>query len=107
MKRISGFQSAVTVALLSMVVGESAAADRLRGRGIAQRWCSECHVVTPGQMRGSDTVPTFAQIRKSEQFDEAKLSDFLAAPHHSRMPNLSLTRSEIADLVAYIKAKRP
>ncbi|MCA1442909.1 cytochrome c [Ensifer sp. IC4062] len=107
MKRICGLQSAVAVALLLMVTGESAAADRLRGRAIAQRWCSECHVVAPGQVRGSDTVPTFAQIGESERFDEASLSAFLAAPHHSRMPNLSLTRTEIADLVAYIKSKYP
>jgi hypothetical protein len=34
---------------------------------------------------------------------ETTLATFLASPHHSRMPNLSLSRSEIADLVAYIK----
>ncbi|MQW86439.1 cytochrome C [Sinorhizobium saheli] len=107
MKRTCGLQCAVTIALALMVIGESAAADRLRGRGIAQRWCSECHVVAPGQLHGSDTVPTFAQIAESERFDEASLSAFLAAPHHSRMPNLSLTRTEIADLVAYIKSKQP
>lgn len=105
MKRICDLQCVGTVALLLMVTGESAAADRLRGRVIAQRWCSECHVVAPGQARGSDTVPTFAQIAESERFDEGSLSAFLATPHHSRMPNLSLTRAEIADLVAYIKAK--
>lgn len=105
MKRISGLQCAITVALPLMVIGDSAAADRLRGRALAHRWCSECHVVAPGQVRGSDTVPTFAQIGESERFDERSLSAFLAAPHHSRMPNLSLTRTEIADLVAYIKSK--
>ncbi len=107
MNRTRGLQCGVAVAFVLIVFGESVAADRHRGRGIAQRWCSECHVVAPGQLHGSDTVPTFAQIGESEQFDEAGLSAFLAAPHHSRMPNLSLTRSEIADLVAYIKAKRP
>jgi mono/diheme cytochrome c family protein len=99
-----GLQSAVAVALFMMITGESTAADRLRGRAIAQR-CSECHVVTPGQVRGSDTVPTFAEIGGSERFDERSLSAFLATPHHSRMPKLSLTRTEIADLVAYIRAK--
>ena len=105
MIRIRDLQCAIAGTLVLMVVGESAAADPVRGRSIAERWCSECHVVAPGQLHGSDTVPTFAQIGKSGKFDEASLSVFLAAPHHSRMPNLSLTRSEIADLVAYIKAK--
>ncbi len=107
MKRICGLQCAGTVALLLMVTGEGAAADRLHGRAIAQRWCSECHVLAPRQVRGSDTVPTFAQIGESERFDERSLSAFLATPHHSRMPNLTLTRTEIADLVAFIKSKQP
>ncbi|WP_457664194.1 c-type cytochrome [Sinorhizobium medicae] len=105
MKRICGLRCAATVALLLMVTRESAAVDQLRGRALAHRWCSECHVVAPGQSHGSDTVPTFAQIGESERFDERSLSAFLATPHHSRMPNLSLTRAEIADLVAYIKAR--
>ncbi len=107
MDAIRGLQCAVILAFVLVAIDESAAADRAHGRSIAQRWCSECHVVAPGQRHGSDTVPTFAQIGASEQFDEGRLSAFLAAPHHSRMPNLSLTRSEIADLVAYIKAKQP
>lgn len=93
----------VAVALLMEFAGESAAADSANGRRIAQRWCAECHVVAPGQRQASDVAPTFAQISGSERFDEATLAAFLANPHHSRMPNLSLTRSEIADLVAYIK----
>lgn len=79
------------------------AADSGRGRRTAERWCAECHVVAPGQRRASDAVPTFAQIGGSGRFTEATLAAFLANPHHSRMPNLSLTRSEIADLVAYIR----
>lgn len=96
--------AAVAVAVL--VSSVSVAGDRVDGRRIAQRWCSGCHVVAPGQRQGSDTAPTFAQIAEAERFDEATLATFLAVPHHSRMPNLSLTRSEIADLVAYIAAQR-
>lgn len=107
MRSTRAFQCAGAIALVLMGASESFAADPTRGREIAQRWCSECHVVAPGQSHGSDGVPTFAQIGRSDQFDEGSLSAFLAAPPHSRMPNLSLTRSEIADLAAYIKAKQP
>jgi len=93
----------VAVVLLMESAGESAAADSANGRRIAERWCAECHVVTPGQRQASDAVPTFAEISGLGRFEEATLAAFLASPHHSRMPNLSLTRSEIADLVAYIK----
>jgi mono/diheme cytochrome c family protein len=90
-------------AVLLSSAGESLAADSTNGQRIAERWCAGCHVVTPEQQQASDAVPTFAQIGASERFDEAALTAFLASPHHSRMPNFSLSRSEIADLVAYIK----
>lgn len=96
---------ATAVALVLAFFDEGATADLARGRGIALRWCGECHVVAPGQLHGSDSVPTFAQIGKAKHLNETLLSDFLASPQHTRMPNLSLTRSEIADLVAYIKAQ--
>jgi len=47
----------------------------------------------------------WAPFLNSLLYSNARLSQFLASPPHSRMPNLSLTRSEIADLVAYIKAQ--
>ncbi|MBB3146694.1 mono/diheme cytochrome c family protein [Phyllobacterium trifolii] len=94
--------SAAMVLVMQFACG-SVEADSANGRRIAERWCAECHVVAPGQRHASDAVPTFAQISGSGRFDEATLSAFLANPHHSRMPNLSLTRSEIADLVAYIR----
>ncbi|WP_431694811.1 hypothetical protein [Rhizobium giardinii] len=39
----------VAVVLLMESAGESAVADSTNGRPIAERWCAECHVVTPGQ----------------------------------------------------------
>lgn len=98
-------QGAVVVALILMLIEEGAAADLARGRSIALRWCSQCHIVASGQGTGSDSVPTFIEIGESEHFNQARLSHFLASPPHSRMPDLSLTRTEIADLVAYIKAQ--
>jgi mono/diheme cytochrome c family protein len=92
--------------LIFGIAGESTAADRANGQRLAERWCSECHVVASGQQHGSDRVPTFAQIARSDRFDEGSLAAFLMTPHRSRMTNLSLTRSEIADLVAYIKSRR-
>ncbi|OHV79943.1 cytochrome c family protein [Ensifer sp. LCM 4579] len=92
----------VALALIGLLAGQSAAADWANGERIAERWCAGCHVVAPGQSRGSDMVPTFAEIGSSKRLDEAALTAFLADPTHSRMPPLSLARSEIADLVAYI-----
>lgn len=95
----------VVAAIFIPFAGESAAADRLNGQQIAARWCADCHIVASGQKQGSDRVPTFAQIAGSTRFDETSLAAFLMTPHPSRMPDLSLTRSEIADLLAYIKSR--
>ena len=100
---LAAFLGAVAISLVASA-GESAAADRMNGQRIAERWCAECHVVESGQTQGSDRVPTFAQIGGSKRFNEKSLAAFLMAPHHSRMPNLSLARSEVADLLAYIKS---
>lgn len=98
----SAYLGVVAVALLAPA-GGAASADSAKGQRIAERWCAECHVVAPGQRRASDAVPTFAQIGRSGRFNEATLAAFLGDPHRSRMPDLSLTRSEIADLIAYIE----
>lgn len=95
----------VVATLLISCPNVSVAADRVNGHRIATRWCAECHVVESGQKQGSDRVPTFAQIGNSKRFDETSLAAFLMAPQHSRMPNLSLTRSEVADLLSYIKSR--
>ncbi|NLS20381.1 cytochrome c [Rhizobium sp. P40RR-XXII] len=107
MSKKCSLKGVIVVALVLIFFDEGGAADLIQGRNIALRWCSQCHVVAPGQTTGSDSVPTFAQISESEHLDEPRLSAFLADPQHSRMPNLSLTRAEIADLTAYIKAQHP
>ncbi len=106
MIQAESLKKAVVISFFLLSFKEGAAADFVRGHSIAVRWCSECHVVAPGQGHGSDAVPTFAEIKASDRLDEAQLTAFLSAPEHSRMPNLSLTRSEISDLVAYIRAQR-
>ncbi|GAC1043168.1 c-type cytochrome [Rhizobium sp. No.120] len=100
-----GLQGAIAATLVLAFFDQCVAADVARGRSIALRWCSQCHVVATQQTAGSDSVPTFAQISQSKPFNEMRLSHFLADPQHSRMPNFSLTRTEIADLTAYIRAQ--
>ena len=95
----------VAAVVLLACAAKGEAADSARGGQLAKTWCSGCHVVAPDQRQATDGVPTFAQIGKS--YDEASLAAFLADPGHSRMVNLSLTRDEIADLVAYIKLQSP
>lgn len=90
--------------LLAMA-GGAAAADAASGRRIAERWCASCHVVSPGQTRGTAAVATFQEIARRSEMSEAALSRFLADPH-PKMPDMQLGRTEISDLVAYIRAQR-
>ena len=78
------------------------AANADNGERLAQRWCSPCHVVTPAQSQASADAPTFAAIARAPGFSAEKLAYFLLDPH-PKMPNMALTRTEAADLAAYIE----
>jgi hypothetical protein len=58
--------------------------------------------VTPTQ-RGTatDQTPPFATIAKVPDVGAAKIALFLLDPH-PKMPDIALSRSEAADLAAYI-----
>jgi mono/diheme cytochrome c family protein len=77
------------------------AADVHHGETIAKRWCAACHIVSREQSHGSAAAPPFSAIAKRSGFDDAKLALFLLAPH-PKMPDMTLSRVEAADLAAYI-----
>lgn len=78
------------------------AADVDNGSRLAHRWCEACHVIAATQSRPStDSAPPFATIAARPGFDASKVALFLLDPH-AKMPNMSLTRTEAADLAAYI-----
>jgi mono/diheme cytochrome c family protein len=79
------------------------AADASQGKAIAKRWCASCHLVEKDQTTAADHAPPFAYIARIPDFDENKLAFLLLVPHPN-MPNLSLNRSEVADLADYIAA---
>ncbi len=75
------------------------AADAAHGEVIAKRWCAACHLVSPDQARADPDVPSFKAIAREKS--QNQLSAFLTDPH-PKMPNMNLSRSEIADITAYI-----
>jgi len=78
------------------------AADPANGLRIAHRWCEACHVVMPAQTRpATDQAPPFASIAREPGFDAGKIALFLLDPH-PKMPDMGLSRSDAADLAAYI-----
>ncbi|SRR5260370_30106751 len=81
------------------------AADADHGAELAKRWCATCHVVDGDQKQASVDVPPFAAIARKSDFTPEKVAFFLLDPH-PKMPNFPLSRSEAADIAAYIGSLR-
>lgn len=82
-----------------LFVGAARAADPATGEGIAKRWCASCHAV--GEPTTRTEAASFAEIARIPEFNARLLAFFLLDPH-PKMPSMSLTRNEAADLAAYI-----
>ena len=95
------------VVLISLAIGAANARPVLaaaKGSQLAQQWCANCHVTgsspTTKLQEGPPSFATIARIRTPDQ-----LRTFLSRPHGA-MPDLSLTRAEIDDLIGYIETLR-
>jgi cytochrome c len=77
-----------------------------RGRELAVRLCSSCHVVsgaaTPAVPEG---IATFRGIANSPGQSAERISNVLILPHLP-MPDNQLTRDEIQDILAYLETLR-
>jgi cytochrome c len=98
----------VAAVMLSLVLAAATArptrADATRGSQLARQWCASCHVTSSNPagnvQQGPPSFHTIAVVRTADQ-----LRAFLSHPHGA-MPDLSLTRQEIDDLVGYIETLR-
>jgi mono/diheme cytochrome c family protein len=90
---------------LGPTLSPAIAADANHGAELAKRWCSSCHVAGSEQKQASADVPPFSAIANRPDFSTEKLAFFLLDPH-PKMPNFPLSRSEAADIAAYIASLR-
>jgi cytochrome c len=91
--------------LLEVAAGHSARADAARGGVLARQWCASCHVIDAGSAGPvPQGPPNFRTVARSGMTAE-QLRAFLSHPHGA-MPDLSLTRAEIDDLIGYIDTLR-
>jgi len=77
------------------------AADARNGERLARRWCASCHLITRDEKPPTTEAMPFGAIAHRPGFDENRLAYFLLAPH-PKMPDMSLSRAEAADLAAYV-----
>jgi len=82
----------------------AAAADAGNGEKLAKRWCAACHVVAADQRQGTTQAAPFSAIAKQPGIDAARIALYLLLPH-PKMPDMSLSRAEAADLAAFIAAQ--
>ncbi len=92
----------ITFLVLMAMPAGAFAADAAKGEIIAKRWCATCHLVSPDQKTANSDVPSFASIAHRKLSSEG-LRAFLSTSHR-KMPDMRLARSEIADILAYIKS---
>src|SRR4029077_19509093 len=91
----------IAVIAAMCLLSQTAAADAANGERLARQWCANCHVID-----GSGPSATLPQGPPSFRvaaghLNPGELRAFLSHPHGA-MPDLTLARSEIDDLIAYI-----
>jgi mono/diheme cytochrome c family protein len=95
----------LVVAMAGLNGSLALAANADQGATLAKRWCATCHVVHGDQKQASADVPPFAVIAKKTDFSPERVAAFLMEPH-PKMPNFTLSRSEAADIAAFIATLR-
>ena len=96
---------ALAASAVACLAAFPASADSANGARIARQWCSNCHLVgTNPTGPVPQGPPSFQTVAKSGMTAE-QLRAFLSHPHGA-MPNLTLTRAEIDDLIGYIATLR-
>lgn len=96
---------AIAVLVSASLARPAYAGDAELGHQLAERWCTSCHAVDPGQV-GQTNVPSFAAIAAQHGGDGRWVRAWLMTPHPS-MPDMSLTRIEIDNVVAYLGSLVP
>jgi mono/diheme cytochrome c family protein len=93
------------VLALASLAPVGALADIADGERLARQWCANCHVIDgSGPSNSLPQGPPSFRVAAGH-LNPAELRAFLTRPH-GQMPDLSLTRAEIDDLIAYIESKR-
>ena len=97
--------SAVLVSLLAVpAAAQQGEGDPAAGLELSSRLCSACHIVGT-ERSGSDVAPPFRSIAKDPDVTLAELHGW-GGPGHPMLPNLVLTREQVADINAYLDSLR-
>ncbi len=79
--------------------------DPVHGKVLAESLCTNCHLVGSGQEHVNADVPSFREIANLQGQTAGDIMAHIMLPKHP-MPQIPLTKSELADLAAYILSLR-
>ena len=85
--------------------GVTSKPDPANGKALAERLCTNCHIVNADQEQAIADIPSFKEIGSRPGQTEGTIMAFIVLPKHP-MPQIPLTKSELADLSAYILSLR-
>jgi len=105
--RISFYVACLSLLGPSAVLGGPVTSlpDPVHGQSLAEKLCSNCHLVGTGQTQAQADVPSFREIANQAGETEGSILAKIVLPKHP-MPTIPLTKSELADLAAYIMTLR-
>jgi len=83
----------------------TSAPDAVHGKDLAQRLCSNCHLVSSEQEQVNVDIPSFHEIANMEGQTEGSIMAKIVIPKHP-MPVIPITKPELNDLAAYIMTLR-
>ena len=80
--------------------------DAGRGKIIAERLCTSCHLLSPTMTPTVPVgIPTFDEMANKPNQTASNIRANLITPH-APMPNMSLTRLEIEDIIRFLDQLR-
>jgi mono/diheme cytochrome c family protein len=97
----SGIAAAVLLAAQLSLRAQPLGGDPASGRQVATTLCSSCHRVLPMTFADDADPPSFQSIANLPSTTGYSLNVFLHS-NHNNMPDLILSSTESADVIAYI-----
>ena len=86
--------------------GVTSQPDKVQGKVLAEKLCTNCHLVGSAQQQPANAdVPSFKEIAGREDQSAGAITARIMLPKHP-MPQIPLTKAELADLAAYILSLR-
>jgi hypothetical protein len=89
------------------ISGTTLKPDSRHGKDLAEKLCTNCYLIgsTQQQQPANADVPSFHEIANREGQSTGAITARIILPKHP-MPQIPLTKAELADLAAYILSLR-